>query len=94
MIQQARKGQYDYSGMNPSNRLPSSIKEEFEAAKDMAVGVMRRLSGKGRVVFRRIDDGIESDPVGAPNIHFGAPTIHMGAPTIHIWCPYHPIWCP
>ena len=80
MIQQARKGQYDYSGMNPSNRLPSSIKEEFEAAKDMAVGVMRRLSGKGRAVFRRIDDVSELFARGGPTF---STRCHSGPAVCH-----------
>jgi hypothetical protein len=70
---------YDYSGTNPAVRMPASLKDEFEAAKEFAVGVMRGLSGKGRVVFRRIDDGIESDPVHKPQgVNSGPEGVNSG----------------
>ena len=50
-------------GTNPKNRLPSRLKDEFRAANVVAAALLQRMSRKQRVAFRRLDDGLESDPV-------------------------------
>ncbi|KAK3237438.1 hypothetical protein CYMTET_52489 [Cymbomonas tetramitiformis] len=59
-----QKGQYDFTATNPKNRMPATMMDEYTAARALAVSILGNLRGDSKVMAQRIDDGIQSEPMG------------------------------